>query len=87
MDDPEKFLSDFKDHFQWIYIELPDFDKHYLNHYRLEQKLELIYTDTDHVSEFNRFELMDLLEKCKLEIVKSEYIYGLQKIWCKNKSI
>ena len=84
LDNPDEFLFKFKDYFEWIYIELPDFDKYYLNHYRLDQKLELVYTDSDHVTEFDRYELMDLLEKCQIEIVRSEYIYGLQKLWCKN---
>ncbi len=84
LDKPEEFLMNFKNYFEWIYIELPDFDKYYLNHYRVDQKLDLVYTDTDHVSEFDRYELMNLLERCNIEIVRSEYIYGLQKLWCRN---
>lgn len=84
LDNPGEFLFKFKDYFEWIYIELPDFDKYYLNQYRVDQKLELVYSDSDHVTEFDRYELMELLEKCQIEIVRSEYIYGLQKLWCKN---
>jgi SAM-dependent methyltransferase len=84
LDEPEEFLKRFKDFFQWIYIELPDFDRHYLNQYRKDMGLKLIYTDDDHVSEFDRYELNEILQRCNLEVVRSEYIYGLQKLWCKT---
>ncbi|MCD6067373.1 MAG: metW [Bacteroidetes bacterium] len=83
LDEPETFLMRHKDFFKQIYIELPDFDRYYLNQYRVDQKLKLIYSDNDHVTEFNRYELMDLLERCGLQVVRSEYIYGLQKVWCR----
>jgi SAM-dependent methyltransferase len=83
LDEPEAFLMRFKNHFQWIYIELPDFDRHYLNQYRQDLGLKLVYTDDDHVSEFDRYELNELLQRCNIEVVRSEYIYGLQKLWCK----
>ncbi len=87
LDNPKEFLFTFKDYFKQIYIELPDFDRNYLNHYRKELNLQLVYTDDDHVSEFDRDELNALLKECNIEIFKAEYRYGLQKLWCKvNKS-
>lgn len=83
IDDPEKFILDFKSNFKFIYIELPDFDKTYLNHYRKDLKMDLIYTDADHISEFDRSEMADLLKKTNLEVVKEEYRFGIMKIWCK----
>lgn len=83
IDDPKDFLNLFKDYFNRIYIELPDFDRNYLNHYRKDLNLELIYTDNDHVSEFSRDELQDILTSCNIVIEKAEYIFGVQKLWCK----
>jgi SAM-dependent methyltransferase len=83
LDEPEQFLRKFKDFFEQIYIELPDFDRHYLNQYRLDLGLELVYSDNDHVSEFDRYELNTMLEKCNIEVIRSEYMYGVQKLWCK----
>ncbi|RYF96623.1 MAG: class I SAM-dependent methyltransferase, partial [Chitinophagaceae bacterium] len=57
LDNPQSFLDTFKGFFRYIYIELPDFDKSYHNHYRKDLNLQLVYTDDDHVSEFDRDEL------------------------------
>jgi SAM-dependent methyltransferase len=83
LDDPRKFLLDFKDYFQNIYIELPDFDRYYLNYYRRDFNCRLIYSDDDHITEFDRYELRDLLKECKIEILEAEYIFGVQKLWCR----
>lgn len=85
LDDPKEFLQRFKDYFQMIYIEVPDFDKSYLNHYREDLGMDLIYTDTDHISEFDREEIKELLDACALDIVDSDYRFGLQKIWCVHR--
>jgi SAM-dependent methyltransferase len=82
LDEPQKFLNDFKTYFKRIYVELPDFDKSYLNHYRKDLGSSFIYTDDDHVSEFDRMEMIELLKACGLKIVKAEYRFGIQKIWC-----
>lgn len=84
LDDPQGFLLRFKDFFQLIYIEVPDFDRNYLNHYRKDLKMELIYSDTDHISEFDRIELKALLDSCALEVIDSEYRFGVQKLWCRH---
>jgi ubiquinone/menaquinone biosynthesis C-methylase UbiE len=83
LDDPEAFLKRYTPFFKFIYIELPDFEKSHLNKYRKDLNLKLIYTDDDHISEFDRDELSTLITKCGLQIITAEYRYGLQKIWCK----
>lgn len=83
LDNPKAFISDFKDGFEKIYIEVPDFDRYYLNKYRQDLNLPLIYTDNDHVSEFDRDEIKSLLKECNIEVNKEEYRYGVQKLWCK----
>jgi SAM-dependent methyltransferase len=83
LDDPKTFLLNFKDFFKTIYIELPDFDRYYLNHYRKYVGNKLIYSDNDHITEFDRHELKQLLKECNLEIFEEEYIFGVQKLWCR----
>jgi SAM-dependent methyltransferase len=83
LDNPKEFILKFKDFFRYIYIELPDFDKSYLNHYRKDLNMQLVYTDNDHVSEFDRYELRKLLEDCNITIIEAEYIFGNQQLWCK----
>jgi len=83
LDDPKDFLMKFKDFFGHVYIELPDFDRYYLNHYRKDLQMPIIYSDDDHITEFDRRELKMLLAECGLEVLHSEFIYGVQKYWCK----
>jgi SAM-dependent methyltransferase len=47
LDKSKDFIAKFSKYFNFIYIELPDFDKTYLNHYRKDLNSDLIYTDTD----------------------------------------
>jgi len=83
LDNPEEFLKAFKDHFTYIYVELPDFDKTYLNLYRKDLDVKLIYTDDDHVSEFDRAELRTTLERAGIRIQEAEYRFGIQRLWCR----
>lgn len=81
-DNLAQFLLDYKNYFHFIYIQVPDFDRGYLNHYRHDLKMNMIYTDNDHVGEFNRYELSELLSSCVIGIAEAEYRYGVQKLWC-----
>ena len=83
LDDPKDLLNDFKDFFELIYIELPDFEKSYMNQYRKDLASDLIYSDDDHVTEFDRNELAALVQECGLEILEREYRFGMQRIWCR----
>ena len=83
LDDPFDFLNKFKSHFKFIYIELPDFDKSYHNLYRQDLNLDLIYTDVDHINEFDRIELIQMINDSGLTIIESEFRFGFQKYWCK----
>lgn len=84
IDNPSEFLKKFSPFFKKIYIEIPDFDASYLNHYREKLNSQLIYTDNDHVFEFDRNEIKQLIETCNLSIDIVEYRYGVQKIWCSH---
>lgn len=84
LEEPEEFLNKFKDYFQNIYIEVPDFERYYMNLYRKDLNLKLKYSDDDHISEFDREELTEIITNCGLEIKQTEYRYGVQKYWCYN---
>jgi len=86
LDEVEKFLGDFIPYFKYVYVEVPDFNKTYLNEYRKLLDQKLIYSDTDHVSEFDRFELIEILENAGLQILDATFAFGIQKVWCANKS-
>jgi hypothetical protein len=86
IDNPKDFILKFKCFFKYTYIEVPDFDRSYLNLYRQRLGSKLIYTDNDHVSEFDRVEIKSLLEDCNLVILEQEYRFGVQKFWCSVQS-
>ena len=67
-----------------IYVEVPDYENSFSNLYRAALDMDLKYTDYDHVYEFDRFDLVNLLEGCGLEIIDSNYRFGMIKVWCKS---
>lgn len=82
--EPLDFLKKCVPHTQKIFIELPDYDKTYLNHYRTVLDNKIQYTDADHVWEFDREELMTLVNDAGLKVTESEYRFGVIKIWCET---
>lgn len=83
IDNPSSFIEEIKHYFKFIYIELPDIEYSNSNQYRVDTGSKLIYSDTDHVSEFDRKELTEILEKSNLEIIGCEYKHAVQRYWCK----
>lgn len=83
IDNPVDFLKSYTKFFDYIYIEVPDFDGTILNQFRKDEGLDLIHTDNDHVTEFDRHELVDIFDHCGLRIVRSELIFDVQRYWCK----
>ncbi len=86
LEKPKDILLACRPFVTYVYVELPDFDKSYLNHYRHDLNRDLIYTDMDHVSEFDRFEMKKLLADCGFDILESEYRFGVQRHWCKKNN-
>ena len=82
LDDPQTILSECRERCRLLYIEVPDFDADLLNHHRLKLQRSFIYSDADHIHEFDRTEMLALIESCGLRVLQSQYIYGLQKYWC-----
>jgi SAM-dependent methyltransferase len=87
LDGPEEFLMAFRGHFSHIYIELPDHDRSYLNLYRQDMGSSLVYSDDDHVSEFDRDELRTMMKRCGITIEEAEYRYGVQRLWCRTTQV
>jgi len=82
LDQPAAFLRSFAPFFRQVYIELPDFEADFFGHYRSALGSTLNYTDADHVSEFDREELAEIVASSGLEVVDSEFRFGLQRLWC-----
>ncbi len=86
LDHPEEFLRSFSSHFNYIYIEVPDFHKDQLQIFRKDLHTPYIYTDEDHVSEFERTELRQILLNCGLSIIDERYFAGNQYLWLETGS-
>ncbi len=84
IDNPKSFLEKCKAFTRKIYIELPDFDKTYLNQYRITTKNPLNYTDADHIWEFDREDMKLLIAEAGMKILESDYRFGVMKIWCET---
>ena len=84
LDHPDEFLKKLAPHVTYIYIEVPDLDANYLNHYRILLNANYQYTDNDHIWEFDRVSLEELFTRCGLEIEAAEHRYGLLKYWCRS---
>ena len=82
IDEPISFLKECALHCSNLYIEVPDYDKSYLNHYRTKMNNPLQYTDADHVWEFDRIELHQIIKDAGWNVVEAEYRFGVIKFWC-----
>ena len=82
LDHPEAFLSQFSADFSFVYIEVPDFEGSPHNLLRVQLGLELSYADADHITEFGRVELEDVVRDAGLRVVSVERIHGVQRLWC-----
>ena len=85
LDQPTELLTSYKKYFEYIYVEVPDFERTHLNLYRRELGSTLIYSDADHIWEFDRSDILTLLASCGLWVLDSEYRLGVQKYWCSTR--
>ncbi|ETW91962.1 MAG: hypothetical protein ETSY2_55150, partial [Candidatus Entotheonella gemina] len=84
LDNPQAFLSTLSQISKYFYIEVPDFESSHLNLYRSMIKTDLNYTDNDHVSEFDRRELADIIKQAGLAIEICEFSFGVMRYWCRK---
>ena len=83
LEDPDSLLKSCRGYFDYVYIEAPDHDRTHLNLYRSEVKSSLRYSDADHIWEFDRRTLQKLMIDNNLIIQDMEFIWGVQKYWCR----
>ena len=84
---PECFLESIRNIAQYLYIDVPDVEAMHLNIYRKIVKTDLVYSDEDHIWEFDRGQLRSILKQCNLEILAEEYRWGVMKFWCRTMNV
>lgn len=82
LDDPRPLLEAAARTCRGVYVEVPDFERSFSNAYRSLLGSELIYSDADHVWEFDRRELRDLVSSCGLRVRDEETSQGVIRMWC-----
>jgi SAM-dependent methyltransferase len=85
-DDPPAFLQGLRSAARFLYIEVPDFDTDHLNAYRLRAGTDLIYTDADHMYEFDRDEMDALLARAGWRILAGQFRHGVMQYWCEPEA-
>lgn len=83
IEEPEAFLKKINGVGDFFYIEVPDIEATHLNIYRQLLGTDLTYNDADHVHEFDREQLGDILRRVNLKVVDSEFRWGVMKYWCR----
>ena len=84
LDNPAKFLMNLTEKAKYFYIEVPDFEANHLNLYRQVLSCDLIYTDADHVTEFDRKSLERIIANTGFTILNQEFRLGVMKYWCSH---
>ena len=83
LDDPYRMLANFKAYFDFIYIEVPDFEASYINIVRQTFNNKLNYQDDDHIHEYDRDEMIALILSLDMRIIDSDYRNGVMRFWVK----
>jgi len=81
LDEPYNLLNEFKEYFDYIYIEVPDFESSYFSIVKEKFNMQINYTDEDHIYEFDRDGMSELLNSLNLQILHSEFRNGVMRYW------
>ena len=81
LDDPKAILGFAAQNVDRLYIEVPDFEASQLNPVRQIRGRRLIYSDNDHLTEYDRTELASDVQASGLRIMDSEFTFGVMRIW------
>lgn len=81
IENPKSFLGSYLPFAKFIYVEVPDYEKTYHNIFRNDVNASLQYTDDDHVSEFDRDELLAIFKSLNLRVIQSEYRNGVMRFF------
>ena len=77
LDNPFSFLNSLKKYNSKIYLEVPDFENDILNSVKKKISFNLLYSDNDHIYEFDRNYLLKNLKKNKFKIINQIYKNGV----------
>lgn len=82
-DDLEHLLMKLKDYCEYIYIEIPDFERSINSIYRKDMGIHLIYSDSIYVKEYTREDLNEIFTKCSFTTLSFDSRFGVLQYWLK----
>lgn len=85
VDEPEKLLHLAGQVARQVYVEVPDFDRTFLNQYRLKANSQFLYSEIDHIFEFTRNDMEEMIARNGLRVVDREFVFGNMRFWCELK--
>ena len=84
LEEPSAVLRDVARLCKFVYVEVPDFESLASNEFRRLLGRPLVFTDLDHVREFDRRELAELLEGAGLTVLDTDHRLGMLRMWCSS---
>ena len=82
LDDPAGLVRSLARVSRFIYVEVPDFEAVASNAFREVMGRSLMYSDLDHVREFDRGEMGELLSSSGLAVRAEDHRLGMLRYWC-----
>ena len=87
LEDPSAILRDVAELCSFVYVEVPDFESQISNEFRRLLGRPLIFSDLDHIWEFDRREITELLEGAGLMVLETDHRLGMLRLWCSSSSL
>ena len=81
LDNPCEILRRCRRNAAALYVEVPDFECSLTNLYRVDLRRSIIYTDNDHVREFDRSEVRALLQESGWAVASEDHRHGVLRFW------
>ena len=87
LEDPSATLRDVAELCSFVYVEVPDFESQTSNAFRQLLGRPLIFSDLDHIWEFDRREITELLEGAGLIVLETDHRLGMLRLWCSSSPL
>ena len=84
LEEPSAVLRDVVRLCKFVYVEVPDFESQTSNEFRRLLGRPLIFSDLDHIWEFDRREITELLEGAGLVVLETDHRLGMLRLWCSS---
>jgi len=86
-EDPSAILRGVVELCSFVYVEVPDFESQMSNEFRRLLGRPLIFSDLDHIWEFDRQEITELLEGAGLIVLETDHRLGMLRLWCSSSPL